>query len=101
MKNSDTAVPQHSLGFEVVANAAWVINETTRFRLQGNLAGKLHAAFIIIGHTGCGDYYFLDLGQMPNPVMLFNHETSEVEFVAPSVSRWLKRIAGETKPQNS
>ena len=96
-KDHASAVRQQTFGFKLMDNANWIINETSRFRLEGDLAGKHPNEFIVIGESGCGDYYFLDLGQTPSPVMMSNHETGELDYIASSVLAWLKRIVPEIK----
>lgn len=37
------------------------------------------ADYFVIGHSGCGDYYLMELGSEDPSVILWNHETGELE----------------------
>lgn len=42
---------------------------------------------VVIGDSGCGDYYSLDLDEVPAVVKSWDHETGEIEEVAASIEK--------------
>lgn len=41
--------------------------------------GIEHSDYFVIGHSGCGDYYLMELDSEEPGVILWNHETGELE----------------------
>lgn len=68
-----------------------VIAETETLRM-GLTDLKPSPSHIIVGDTGCGDWYFLDLDESPAPVKMWDHETGKTEQVALSIDDWYAKI---------
>src|SRR5262245_61779732 len=77
---------------EILSDARSIIRENERVR-----AGELplrswpHDLFVI-GDSGCGDYYCLDLSESVPAVVCWNHETGDFEETAPSLRAFLQQL---------
>lgn len=50
------------------------------FNIEIDMVDGLDASnYFAIGHSGCGDYYLMELGSEDPGVILWNHETGELE----------------------
>lgn len=45
--------------------------------VQGIL--DIESSFFLIGESGCGDYYFIDLDEEDSPVYFWNHDISDFD----------------------
>lgn len=82
------------LEYTIVDNVDFVINETVRMRLGFLIEIRWPKDYILIGDSGCGDYYCLDLSQLPSPIVCLNHETQSCEEVSPSFQEWTRQLLG-------
>ena len=69
-----------------------IIDATDRVRFGENPEVRWPHEMIIIGDSGCGDYYCLDLSQLPSPIVCWNHEISDFEHVASSIQNWYQEV---------
>lgn len=81
---------------EIWNQADAVIEATDRLRLGENPDVTWPYNMVVIGDSGCGDYYCLDISQFPSPVVCWNHEISEFECVASSIQHWYREAKDMT-----
>jgi hypothetical protein len=80
--------------FELSDNPRFVIEETTRCRLEGfSGESRPESKLLVIGDDGCGNYCCLDLNQEPATVVAYDHETDSFSVIAWSLEGWLKSLA--------
>jgi hypothetical protein len=85
-------MPADSARHEIFESADAIIGHTEELR-----AGLLPETswpddMLVIGDSGCGDFYCLDLSEEPPSVVCWNHETGEFEFTASSINQWYRKV---------
>lgn len=77
---------------EIFESADAIISETqvARSGVLGEENWPEH--MLVIAHSGCGDYYCLDLSEEPASVVCWNHETGAFALAAASIERWHRKV---------
>lgn len=70
-----------------------VIEQTLRYRIDGPGDGGWKHEFLVIGDSGCGDIYYLDVNELPAAIYCLSHETRQPDRVAASSVRWVERFS--------
>ena len=78
--------------YDLWDNPKAVIANTEGLRIRFLTSGKWPHTFLVIGSSGCGDYYYLDTEQDRPPVGCWNHETERFAEVASSINDWYQQI---------
>ena len=87
----DSDIREH----EIFDDAERVIAETKLARSNDFMTSSWQAAYVVIGDSGCGDWYFLDTTQSPAPVRCWNHEIDEIEDEATDIQKWYIAIESD------
>ena len=77
---------------DIYDRAETVISATERLRLRPIPEMPWSDSYVVIGDSGCGDWYFLDLDESPAPLKWWNHETAAIEQVAFSIREWHAKV---------
>ena len=80
---------------DIFDSADRVIAETEFLRVGSVPEMPWQSSFVVIGDSGCGDWYFLDLDEAPAPVKEWNHETASFDHVAASINDWCSRVLSD------
>jgi len=81
--------PQH----EIYSDPERVLAANRAVRERPPASGaEWPGAYLVIGDSGCGDYYCLDTSRAPASVLCWNHELASFEVVADSTSSFLTHI---------
>jgi SMI1-KNR4 cell-wall len=70
-----------------------VVLSTQQYRIQGMGEKPFPSENVIIGESGTGDLFSLDLSQDPAPVVEFDHERGRFKVIAFSFTSWVKRVS--------
>jgi hypothetical protein len=85
---------------EIYSSALSVIGVTQEARSEMLSETSWPQHMVVIGDSGCGDYYCLDLSQEPAPVVCWNHEIGDFEYTASSIEAWYKQVLTFQKGSN-
>lgn len=95
-----TMVRSPPSGFRDSDYADWVIDTpgrvvalTRKYQLGGLGETSFPLEHVVIGETGTGDFFCLDLSQDPAPVVEFDHERRRFKVVAFSFTSWIKCLS--------
>jgi hypothetical protein len=77
--------------------ARQVVSATQQYRVQGVGEKPFPPDYVVIGETGTGDFFCLDLSQNPAPVVEFDHERYRFRVVSFSFTSWLKRLSRQSE----
>lgn len=80
---------------EIFCSADWIIKQTQSTRL-GAIKRRWPTHMIVIGDSGCGDFYCLDLSDRPASVVCWDHEKRRFEFMASSIEQWHKKVTAKS-----
>jgi len=77
--------------------AGQVVSATQQYRVQGIGEKPFPPDYVVIGETGTGDFFCLDLSQNPAPVVEFDHERHRFRVVSFSFTSWPKRLSRQSE----
>lgn len=66
--------------------------EETLARRDGAAEGAWKHDYVVIGDSGCGDLYYLDVSELPAAIYCLSQETGVPDKVAASAVRWVERF---------
>jgi hypothetical protein len=67
--------------------------EETLARRNGASDGAWKHDYVVIGDSGCGDLFFLDVSELPAAIYCLSQETGAADKVAASAVRWVERFS--------
>lgn len=89
--------------FDASDGAAWifrsarqVVSATQQYRIQGVGDEPFPSHYVLIGETGTGDFFCLDLSQDPASVVEFDHERQRFSMISFSFTSWFKRLSRQS-----
>jgi hypothetical protein len=93
-----TSLKEDVRDHEIFDDAKRIIAATEKLRLVGPTPEFYWDRYhIVIGDSGCGDSYILDLNEGPAPVKIWNHETSSIHWGAASIDEWYSQVTRMTQ----
>jgi hypothetical protein len=78
--------------YELFDDCDRVIFHTLERRLRATDEQPWSDDHLVIGASGCGDAYYMDLGQKPSPVLFASRDAKVVQTAADSLADWCDQL---------